>query len=72
MIDFHRYALTDAVDFDRLELRAYRDSHWLTLEMKIGCTENRAKIVIRNHEQVRDLHYALGRYIALMDAQEGR
>jgi hypothetical protein len=52
-------------DFDRIELTA--QDGWLSLEMRVGFDIERIKVTLRNEEAVRDLHFALGRYLAQID-----
>lgn len=54
-------------DFDRIELTGSDDSDWLTLVMHVGYSEDKVAIIIRGDEAVRDFHYALGRYVTLLD-----
>jgi hypothetical protein len=56
-------------DFDRIDLSAISGSDWLTLEMRVGYDAERIRMTLRGDEAVRDLHYALGRYIAGLDDQ---
>ena len=54
-------------DFDRIDLSANTDSEWLTIEMRVGHDVERVCMTLRSPEAVRDLHYALGRYLAEVD-----
>ena len=56
-------------DFDRIDLTNVAGSDWLTLEMRVGNDVERVRMTLRGDEAVRDLHYALGRYIAALDAE---
>lgn len=51
--------------FDRIELSASgRDgSEWLDLTIHVGLDAERISMTFRSDEAVRDLHYALGRYL---------
>jgi hypothetical protein len=57
-------------DFDRIDLTSARGSDWLTLEMRVGHDVERVRMELRGPEAVRDLYYALGRYIAHLDRAE--
>lgn len=55
-------------DFDRIDLSASGgESDWFHVEMRVGHDVRRIRITLRSDEAVRDLHYALGRYIAHME-----
>jgi hypothetical protein len=56
-------------DFDRIDLSSVRGSDWLKLEMRVGSDVERIVMELRSDEAVRDLHYALGRYLAHLDDQ---
>lgn len=64
-----RRAFTKSVggDFDRIDLSSTNDGHWLTIEMRVGYDVERIRMELRSDEAVRDLHYALGRYLAHLD-----
>ncbi|MEN3145702.1 hypothetical protein ABCW43_00145 [Neorhizobium sp. IRAMC:178] len=49
-------------DFDRIVLTG-QDGQ-LTLEMRVGYDVERVQVSLRSEEAVRDLHFALGRYLA--------
>ena len=51
-------------DFDRIDLSSGMNSDWLKIEMRIGFDVQRVSMTLRSDEAVRDLHYALGRYLA--------
>lgn len=60
-------------DFDRIDIGTsggHADS-WLVIEMRVGNDVERRSITLRTDEAVRDLHYALGRYIAHMEKPNG-
>jgi len=50
-------------DFDRIDIEASQKSEWLTLTMRVGNDVDRVMMTIRSTEAVRDLHYAIGRYL---------
>lgn len=54
-------------DFDRIELKAGGYDDWLTLTMKVGANVEEVSMTFRSDEAVRDLHYAVGRYLAHID-----
>ena len=54
-------------DFDRIDVSSDRLSDWLEIEMRVGYDVSRVKMTLRSTEAVRDLHYALGRYLAERD-----
>jgi hypothetical protein len=60
MIDFKK---TIYPDFDRVEITARQGSDWLSIEMHVGCGDERIKMNLRSLEAAADLHYALGRYL---------
>jgi hypothetical protein len=64
------WAKTIGGDFDRIELSAHDCLGWLNIEMHVGHDADRVCMVIRSTEAVRDLHYALGRYLAEVDKAE--
>lgn len=66
---FHK---TIGGDFDRIDLDCAGGFDWLTMEMRVGHDAERIRMILRSDEAVRDLHYALGRYIASLDRAEGR
>lgn len=57
-------------DFDRIDLEAYSGTDWLNITMRVGYDVDRVTITLRSHEAIRDLHYALGRYLALAEKGE--
>lgn len=66
-INFHKII---SPDFDRIDVQASSNTDWLTITMDVGLGVGHAEIIIRNHESVRDLHYALGRYIELLEKNQ--
>jgi hypothetical protein len=60
-------------DFDRIDLSTNggHPNSWLEIEMRVGNDVERRSITLRSDEAVRDLHYALGRYIAHMEKPNG-
>jgi hypothetical protein len=54
-------------DFDRIDISAGGSDEWLTIEMRVGWDVERVRMVLRSTEAVRDLHYALGRYLDTLD-----
>lgn len=56
--------------FDQIDLQSLENSEWLTITMRVGGDVERVTITIRSDEAVRDLHYALGRYLAHIEAAE--
>ncbi len=59
-------------DFDRIDLSAIGGdgSEWLDITMRVGFDVERVTITLRSDEAVRDLHYALSRYIAQLPGDE--
>lgn len=53
-------------DFDRVELNAqgFAGNDWLAITMHVGNDVDQVTITLRSDEAVRDLHYALGSYLA--------
>lgn len=51
--------------FDRIELNheAHPGSEWLDITMHVGLDAKRITMTLRSDEAVRDLHYALSRYL---------
>jgi hypothetical protein len=62
------FSKTICGDFDRIELSAMQGSDWFHIEMHVGHDVETVRMTLRSYEAVRDLHYALGRYIALSEA----
>lgn len=56
-------------DFDRIDIESYSDDDWLRITMRVGHDVERVAITLRSTEAVRDLHYALGRYLEHMEAK---
>lgn len=54
-------------DFDRIDLAADSLDQWLTIEMRVGNDVERVRMTLRSTEAVRDLQYALGRYLDSVD-----
>lgn len=52
-------------EFDRITVDALGEpgSEWLTITMRVGYTNTDITMQLRSTEAVRDLHYALGRYL---------
>jgi hypothetical protein len=55
-------------DFDRIDLTSHRDGQWLIIETRVGSDVERIRMELRSDEAVYDLHYALGRYLAHIEA----
>lgn len=51
-------------EFDRIEIRSHGNNDWLDIIMHVGHDVETVKMTLRSDEAVRDLHYALGRYLA--------
>lgn len=67
MSDRKPFSKTIGGDFDRIDLSALGDpgNEWLKLTMHVGrYGDETVVLTLRGDEAVRDLHYALGRYIA--------
>lgn len=64
---FHK---TISPDFDRIDIITSGESEWLTIEMRVGNDVERVRMQLRSDEAVRDLHYALGRYLAHLSGTE--
>ncbi len=54
-------------DFDRIDITAHRHDDWLRIEMRVGHDVERVHMQLRSTEAVRDLYYALGRYLDCLD-----
>lgn len=61
-------------DFDRIDLDAggHDGSDWLHLVMRVGSDVERVQMTLRSDEAVRDLHYALGRYLAHIETEDAK
>lgn len=56
-------------DFDRVDVTSSHDSDWVNIEMRVGYNVSATKIQLRSTDAVRDLHYALGCYLAKVDKE---
>lgn len=54
-------------DFDRLTVTSLEGSDWLSIDRVVGFTPEHETVTLRSTEAVRDLYYALGRYLTLVD-----
>lgn len=64
------FSKTIGGNFDRIELSALGGgSDWFEIEMHVGHDVETVRMTLRSYEAVRDLHYALGRYIDLSEAK---
>jgi hypothetical protein len=57
-------------DFDRIDVWSLPGSDWLEIEMRVGLDVERVRLTLRSEEAVRDLHYALGRYLATLPTKD--
>lgn len=62
-----QFGKTIGGDFDRIDISGGGSDEWLTIEMRMGLDVKRVQLVLRSTEAVRDLHYALGRYLDTLD-----
>lgn len=67
-----QFSKTICPGYDEIELSSFRDSDWLTITMRVGNDTHDVVMTIRSNESVRDFHYALGRYVAVMEEEERR
>jgi len=51
-------------NFDRIDITANHYDDWLHIKMDVG---GGVHMTLRSTEAVRDLHYALGRYLDCLD-----
>ncbi len=68
-LDFKK---TISPDFDRIDVSTRFGSEAMDIQMQVGNTSERVKITIRSEESIRDLHYALSRYLILLDESKQR
>lgn len=55
--------------FDRIEVKSIGDSsEWVDIVMHVGNDVQTVTMTLRSDEAVRDLHYAIGRYLDSIQA----
>lgn len=57
-------------DFDRVEIFGSSDTGWLKISVRVGLTDKIEAIQLRSAEDVHDLHYQIGRFLAFLDKAE--
>lgn len=69
MIDWSK---TLSAGFDEVRISSHRSSEWVDFEIRVGKDVERVRFTLRSTEALRDLHYALGRYLHEIDLERIR
>ena len=56
-------------DFDRIDLVSHKYNYF-QIEMRVGHDVERVRMQLRSEEAIRDLHYALGRYLTCLGEEK--